>query len=931
MTNKNEIEITGIRSASVSWEIYNKFMNEPSTKKRIEYALSIPTVKITLSEVTPIVLKNLTSILKDELAEESKKGRKAIRHLSVLMARSATRATPSRLAGKIGNCKTEQENEPHQIIFDDKITVACIRSTEFGEKKDETSNEWVRWNPSSFSFGGRMYITAPRKGSTKPYESVGRNKVIDQIALNSSKPIKRSKLISDLSKAYPEATGAVIKNAIQTLIDQEFLLEEADLGYYEQQRKASIREKKFSAEFELEEMQKFLETEETYDIESSRSAIISEDIVDFDVVKECFNYLTKNSLIESTDKGVSGHFAALLHEKYGYSRIRLSDLAHPSFGLSYKKIVADFQRNSSSKCAASMVALFSTAMMQADKWIDLNAASYRNAIQDSSTSDNDILKIDTSQLESYAVPMAPYAISNNVQESEKGIKQYGNIILFACDGTVALPGYAIHSRYHLSKLGELNHQHNPNSVQDVNIDWVSPDRATNAIRENDPIGGITINVNSFNVIGHEILPNEIYLWSDGEKVSLEKQNGEKIRVPPQSMISISLLPEWLTLIFLASTQNWPTMRWSWDSFENYSDFLPGVHYKNIVLQRPKFRYRGPGSFEKFNSWCNKKGISAAIRIGQMDRKVLLDRNSNSAKACLLHLLQSSDGWFEEANLEIEGPLSVDSTGRKIHSELVVQVNSEDFSKVRDLKVRPKFSDVNDNLYGQIIPSISSEVNLEIVPRQSSLSSMVGWLRTNIDIPFYFVRYRTSSGFPCLRFRAAREDIARSEVSDKIRKLVSDGWVAEISENQHRLEIERYGGLSSFDAFRRLFIMESRLIGDLINEVNFEEWSLQLKTSLVYNWVAMSPIQANILKADNIKTDISMRRFHFDKNSVDNIINENARVYYSVKKLKEAFIDVAKEATNLADSWAVAAHLFCNRLGITPEDEQRLWNTLRYIR
>ena len=75
----------------------------------------------------------------------------------------------------------------------------------------------------------------------------------------------------------------------------------------------------------------------------------------------------------------------------------------------------------------------------------------------------------------------------------------------------------------------------------------------------------------------------------------------------------------------------------------------------------------------------------------------------------------------------------------------------------------------------------------------------------------------------------------------------------------------------------------------------------------------------------------MRRFHFDKNSVDNIINENACVYYSVKKLKEAFIDVAKEATNLADSWAVAAHLFCNRLGITPEDEQRLWNTLRYIR
>lgn len=171
---------------------------------------------------------------------------------------------------------------------------------------------------------------------------------------------------------------------------------------------------------------------------------------------------------------------------------------------------------------------------------------------------------------------------------------------------------------------------------------------------------------------------------------------------------------------------------------------------------------------------------------------------------------------------------------------------------------------------------------------------------------------------------------REETRAFINSLAWDGWVTAITEQQHRLEIERYGGERAFDVFQGLFIAESAFISWLASKKLLNSLALDDRAFLLHRWVEISPIRIEIIQAQGRSNGIQKSRKA--KVEIPDVFPEALASYRDTIDHYFDLISNQMEAlcalpSDLHESWGVAAHLFCNRIGITPDEEQVVWKAL----
>ncbi|GAA4782778.1 hypothetical protein FRX94_04300 [Corynebacterium canis] len=950
MTYQLQATVQGIRSAAVRWEEYQRFLGEQDGLAQIRLAYENPTIRTMLAAFSPIIDANVRAVLAGELRLDSKKGRKTLRHVSTLMARAASRATPSRLVGRVGQVyetlgsKAESGDSTErllEIVLRDELEIGCATPITV-ENPVGGAPSAVRWNPSVIAVGARYFVTAPRTRK-EVFESVGKNDVIDRIVALAQQPILWDRLVGRLAEEFHVGEVRVVEKAVLQLVKKEFLLSTHSVGYVENCSEQGV-DKRVRPWDRLDgSVRQWVVENRDAEFETRRDAWGYVGAQALDSLEKCFAYILRHRLVDTSDQGVAKHFAEMLHERYGYSRISFVDLIHPAFGVSYQDVIDEFSARRRAEVSPVFVELCAWAVGNDKRWIDLNAPEVRDIV---ARGDRAFDVEYSDQFESFAVPVVPQVVG--ATSYNEGSHNGGTVQFIVCDGVVATPSNTLTARYRLldNSGADAAMHHGSLDSMTVGLDWMSNDRKVNAIREFKQGQECMLNVNAFATAGEEMVCQDLYLWSDGERVFLEHADGTRLNFEPASMVSIHLYPDWVRLLYLVSTANWPAMQWHWGTMERYHDFLPGIRFDNVILQRPKYRYRGEKTLEVFNAWCDKLGISIELRLGTSDRKVLVNRNTISDISTLRRLLGSGDNWVEDAGADSGIPLCTDSDGFAVHSELVVSfqcvhreraAGNAANSHVQDNAVggpveRPKFGDVNTYGFEQLIPAISEWCNLEIVPRGGDVNPLIALL-AKLPIPFYFVRYTTQAGKTCLRLRLLREHIMRNDVRDFFGKLVWDGWVSTISEQQHRLEVERYGGSAAFAAFTELFIAESALVSWLSAKKLLEPLSAGERAFLLRRWLHASPLSYGTqIQAAEQQAERQMRRGGKQRVEIPGELPELLRPYNGqidqyFEAISGAMGTIAPVTQDHAEPWAVAAHLFCNRLGISTDDERQVWKAL----
>ncbi|MDO5077198.1 lantibiotic dehydratase [Corynebacterium sp.] len=956
MTYKLRASVQGIRSAAVRWEEYQRFLDTTDGLAKIRLAYESSIISTTLRAFNPIVDANARAILAGDLRLDSKKGRKTLRHISILMARAATRATPSRLVGRVGHthepiidaAPAAASQSAHRrlgsrelrVVLRDELEIGCAAPITAGEP-DAAAPPAVRWNPSAIEIGSRYFVTAPRCRK-EVFGSVGGNDVIARIVELARNPISWDQLVQQLLEEFNIADASVVEKAVLSLVKREFLLSSRSVGYAESCGEQGVDTRVSQCERFGGALRDWVIEHNEAEFEARRDADVSIGAQALESLEKCYGFLLRNGLLGTVDKGLAAKFAEILHERYGFSRVSLVDLIHPAFGISYQDVVDEFsaaQGASSAEGATSRLAeCCARAAIHNDRWVDLNAPEIRRLIaRDQGASDPEY----AANFESFAVPVVPHRVPDG-QDSQRGVQ------FLACDGVVAVPSAVLTARYRLLRGDDSQPVANSGAarkgVATAAIDWMSNDRKVNAIRESRQDVDYTLNVNAFATSKNELVCSDLYVWSDGKRVFIEKEDGTRLHFEPTSMVSLHLYPEWVRLLFVVATADWPALQWDWGSLERFHDFLPGVRFDNVILQRPKFRYRGEETLEAFNAWCDELGIGPLVRLGMSDRKVLVNRTTLADSSTLAHLLRSGDKWVDDAGIEHGVPLCTDSAGHAFHSELVVS-----FQCVRKFadptrehtpaagegvaalnhQALLEFEDVDSYGYEQLIPATSDWCNLEIVPRGGEVHPLIS-LFSGLNVPFYFVRYSTKSGKACVRLRLLREHMMQADVRQFFAALVWDGWVSEVTEQQHRLEVERYGGQAGFAAFSELFIAESALLSWLASKKLLEPLSVSERAFLLRRWLHTSPLPYGVhreVARQQRSTRGGKTRVVIPDALADSLQPHREQIDAFFEAIARAMDNVVAAIPELREPWGVAAHLFCNRLGISTEEEQQVWKAL----
>ena len=892
------ITITGIRTAALPLDDYLTFLAEPDPYKGVDRALSYPVVVATLKSFSPFAYKHIVDIRDRNLDPQSKKGRKALRHLTTTMARLSTRATPSRIAGRIGT--VDSLNAREGIVLEAGWRATAIEPSPLRLTPEDLIElpSHVRWNPSVIAAGDFFYLVAPRSEKNLPYSTVKSNNLITYIGEESQAGIACKILVEKIVNKYNLTSTAPAVKAIHSLINTEFLLTEGDSSFTAT-RPNKIKSSLNGASANAAQLYEWLKENSDCEIEATRNACANIPRSEFKVIEDAYSKLIELGLINSTDHGLAHHFAILLHEQFGYSRVRFTDLIHPGVGFSYREILNDYQRKQMTKPSANIVTLASSNQT----WIDLSG-------------DHDL------QVERHPQWRAPQSFSVPVMES---VDTDGNYLHLVCDSTVALPASALTARF--STYPESASVSYPPSSSTVSLNWTSPRRDINAIRESEQHSSYSLNVNAFSSNSDEVTPRDIFLWSDNEHVYLELESGIPIEISPQSMLSMMLYPDSIALLLLASTDGWPSMKFTWEEVEQYHDRLPGIRYKNVIVARPRYRYKGKAEIEEFLAWCQSIGLRGLIRIGAMDRKVLIDINSPGSRTALLHLLKTSNNWVEDASYDGAHPLAITAdTKQNVVSELVFTLgfaqNLQSPKPMQNPELSKEISIQEDDF---LIPGSGSVANFEIVPRSVRVDSLLARIEESLPEYSYFIRYVTNTSSPCIRLRISREQLRLHSVQSAFAKLLMEGWATDISEKVHRQEVERYGGRASFEKFVQLFSAESHFVGCLAQEQVLEELKLEQKALYLEEWLRLAEI-AGVQCLDRL---FEMRGT--DKSSptikVASTLPEVSFWTSTAASIIDAMRDISSMIPVADLSWSSAAHMWCNRLGINSNDEPAVWKAL----
>lgn len=894
-----EVQTVSIRSAAISWEDYQEFLDCSDDRKRVALALENPVVATSLQTFHPHAYEHLMGVENGSISPESKKGRKALRHLTTTMARAASRSTPSRLFGRVGNVVNADTQSG--IILEPKWWV-----NQWTELKNDTSSgedRLVRWNPSVVTAGRRSYVSVPRLKHNDPYGSVEENQLLKLVAELTKRPVHFNDVTRIVADNYGLPTLEAAEKALESLIEREFLLDESASSFTTRESRCSQTVIQAS-ETGIDQLLQCLKAEESVSLESVRDGAVNIPSEELDKISTAYRYLLSKGLFESMGQGMAAEFAKQIHERYSFSRIRLCDLIRPGTGITYDGILQKIQKSLSKDVSRNMVRLASSRK----KWVDL-AADDLNLAESSE---------EWSTPDSFAVPIACMRGAG------------GERLYVACDGAPSLPADTLTARYR-TRLGNSSNESSRVGVDVVGLDWTSVTPSTNAIREARPTRQRYLNVNALVSNAHgtgELTIDDIWLWSDGEHVYFEDSSGRALWFQPQSMISMMLYPDWVSLLLVSGTDGWPNMRFDWKPVENFHDRLPGVRFGNVIFARPRYLYSGGNSIDEFNAWCDAQGIGDLIRLGKMDRKVLVNRFSSAFAPAMSHLLRSGDYWVEDADCEAFGPAATLEDGTEhFFTELVVEVPFSKEIRRGAQPANPRISEeIADTKDVYLIPGVSEIANFEIIPRRGNINALLGAVHARLPQYCYFIRYYTDDGQPCIRLRILRSELSDNGFRDEFAQLLFEGRAISISETVHRLEVERYGGSEAFSWFQELFSLESHFVSLLASRGLLDSMNLETKAAFVEKWLHQLEVASNA----SIAKELVQLRNDGTRNELGQveIIPEMRELWANIEgQIYQVMAEIISIGINSRGPWAAAAHMWCNRLGISNDDELRVWSFL----
>lgn len=899
-----------IRAASTDITVLEDLAEATTVTDLLRLAGRHPLLWAELNTFHPEVVTNASQIV-DGSEQRPKIIRKTTRALSGLIARSAGRATPSRMISTVGEISSSPSNVPGEITLEPTLTITASRSSIVADDK-KAEGTILRWNPSAVIMDERCYITAPRSQSTPVFSSVGVNPLIKGIRVWAKTPISGQDLRATILNAYPDADMASIEKVIHQLVKHELLLSEKSIGYdtYRSQRNL------FAQEFALEADENHLPAQTEYadeDVDSYRSAVGAPPTGTTEELTAFLEHGFTHGAFEYNDSGLAQVLAQLLLEKYGASRIPLTHLIHPVFGLDWKTVTTSSQARSLTATKSSsdyLRSVYTRGIKSADGWVDLQSEAASLPREKRTYSRLDSLDLIASL---HGTPTDPtYNIA---------------------DAISSIPGGVASARFDLLPSRHLDDEYA------INIDWVSPQQAFNSVREFHTSYPRTLNVNSVESHPRELTLDSLQVWSDGTQVHLCDEDGSPLRFRPTSMAGVGAYPEWLMQIAMAATGSTPNINWSWGTISDHVNYLPGVRHGRVIVSRPAFRYRGPEDANAFNEWADSHGISEWVRMGDSDRKILLKRTAPGFSEAVRSQLRRSDGWVYESFDSELTPLVRDHQDRPIFSEICLTFGISSPAPDPDAlrTTAQSLSVVATNQDKELLPGISDTANLTIIPRDGFRERVIRRLFSTEETAAgaYFIRYPTDSGESGLRLRYPRRTSTGAAVETAIREMTSSGWLLGLEEKAHSLEFERYGGPAVFPLFSELFSLESRVVAHLSAASSTDTIDERLHLPILDRWLNLFPDYKSVIVEFAVPSE--------DSSTVQKAASALVREADSPEDLASAdLIDPSirahmKSLANKISAHSVgtyelqsAAHLFCNRVGISTDREKALWAALSKI-
>ncbi|MCQ9344098.1 lantibiotic dehydratase [Corynebacterium kozikiae] len=883
-----------IRAASTCIDVLNTATKASSLDELVTLIEQEELLQIELKLFHPEVLRQV-EVISAGIEQRPKIARKTIRALTRLIARATSRATPSRLMGSVGNISLT--SDPDSLALENIVEITAsrrnVRVSDAG-----TPYDFLRWNPSIVVFGSRFYVTAPRKSTVDPLSSVGTNPLLSLVRTLSMHPVSRELLISHITATYADVSRQVVEEIIYQLVDKEILLTENDESYY------SFRNSRQSVRTEIDLSNPIvpnLEDPSILDVDMYRHAQGQLPGEMHETIISYLNHGLSHGIFEYNDSGIGQVFAELLLEKYGAARIPVARLIHPTEGLPWSRI-RRAQGTISTTVTAYHRAVYSAGMDSKSGWIDLRELGEELPRTDRRYRNFDSVDIIASVHGDKSNPL--YSMADAISNISAGVTT--------------------------ARFDHLNGEAVPDQ-DGVDIDWVSPQQAFNSVREHHESFSRRLNVNCFEHNASELTVDDLQVWTDGISVHVCDTKGSPVIFRPTSMAGLGCLPEWLMQIAISGTAFTPNINWSWSGIENSVDYLPGVVYGELIVSRPARRYTGDVDFEKFNSWADRHNIPAWIRIGAADKKILLNRTASIFKEVLQSELHRGDGWIYYTFEGELSPYSIDSTGKRYFVEVSQSYRVEAFrtpsSQLNDVAAKlPVVSAHHDK---ELVPASSEYVNLIIVPREGNYDRVLEslFLESRPDHEMYFVRYPHSSGGMSIRLRFRRNTDENYGLHQAIRELAANGTLLDIVEEPHSFEYERYGGKESFCLFKLLATLESKLVIELNSsstgphthrDFGLLDWWLDLFPDNRREVIAFA-ISSGSQTGESIKqaSRIARESRAMTRPSIPDSIHSEIRAV--AHEISRAPINTYQLQS--------AAHLFCNRIGISTQREIVLWIAL----
>ena len=463
---------------------------------------------------------------------------------------------------------------------------------------------------------------------------------------------------------------------------------------------------------------------------------------------------------------------------------------------------------------------------------------------------------------------------------------------------------------------------------------------------------------------------DLYIWALNDRFLLTSKDGKlEFHVTISNMVTLSQAPSIVQLMrdITLSRYDLPQL-FSWGKVYEHANFLPRVRFKNTILSPEIWIYKRNQSnketdqqmLHQFNDWADRWFLPQETFLIDKDLRLYVNRfHPLGKKSIIKYLKRGLTLRFTQINY---GAWVKSENGHHF-SEFICSLyrNSKPSLKKLSSVIHPyEKIELGDRL--KILGSewIYFKVYLPEKEQDTFLIRDVlpffEYLRLEGVIEsWFFIRYIDSS--PHLRLRIRLADKKNfSIVFERIEKIlyqwVEDELISLVQFDPYEREIERYGGLEYIENMETIFFLDSvaciKLKEFFITHGGEIDSSITTIIPIILFLKQLGQVYQTIINfLDNGKKAYTLSRF----------LKENAREIF------EIFRDLESEAINLplnqvlinlisnrADKlravdielnkkmseyrrhsvYSSLLHMTCNRLGISPNEENAVYMNVRYI-